>query len=407
MRWLVLALLFSSYTYSQAFIQTFTDRCTGEVKTVTINSTGQTVVAFYDQVNTFTVQDFISGAVKQWMEQVYAEWYAMSPCSTNQAINTIAQTTTQNAAPSTISIPATSASTPAPEPAPAAVETTTEAPASTENNTETTETNQTESSEQETSEDGGGSEEDSSESDGDGEESEEESSEEGGGRNPIMVAANYMAMSGIDGSFNNVVSLGFSQGSLSGVETYSANLMIWDNLKQYNLNLSKARTYFNYDKEVPVIIGGEQWGSYYEKGSVDFLQSVSVGSMYMYGTVTTSFGISNVYVQNSGIIYGYAISSVFVLNQGVTILPTIVGFGTKPFVVKRSVVTPMLAVMSNPFIYMPSNFAWNKSLTFVVGSNYDFNLTKNFRANIGLNTVKSTTNIPATYAITIGSRFQF
>jgi len=44
---------------------------------------------------------------------------------------------------------------------------------------------------------------------------------------------------------------------------------------------------------------------------------------------------------------------------------------------------------------------------FVSGLSGTFNLTKNFMANLGFNIVESTANLPMTWAITIGSRFQF
>ena len=96
MRWLIV-LLFSASAYSQVLTQTFTDRCTGQVKTVQIQMQGTTTVAFYNQVQTFTAQDFYSGAVKAWMEKTYAWWYNLSPCSTAQTTQTTATTSTNTA----------------------------------------------------------------------------------------------------------------------------------------------------------------------------------------------------------------------------------------------------------------------------------------------------------------------
>jgi len=46
--------------------------------------------------------------------------------------------------------------------------------------------------------------------------------------------------------------------------------------------------------------------------------------------------------------------------------------------------------------------------TYIIGSNFDFSLTKRFYANIGGNIVGNTqSGIPITYSITIGSKFQF
>jgi hypothetical protein len=75
----------------------------------------------------------------------------------------------------------------------------------------------------------------------------------------------------------------------------------------------------------------------------------------------------------------------------------------------------MLAIAANPITYTynlqnpkENIFSFNPYFTYIVGSNFDFSLTKRFRANIGGNIVGNTQpRIPLTYSITIGSKFQF
>lgn len=90
MRWIVL--LFFWCSSAQTLTQTFVDRCTGEVKVVQVSIQGSTVVAFYNKTATFTAQDYYNGNLRSWMDDVYAWWSALSPCSTGQAV----QNTTQN-----------------------------------------------------------------------------------------------------------------------------------------------------------------------------------------------------------------------------------------------------------------------------------------------------------------------
>ena len=93
MKKLLFILFFSFIThigYGQTtFTQTFVDRCTGDVQVVTANFVqGSAVVAFYDEVRTFTYQQYTNGELQQWLAETYAWWNALSPCSTAQAQTT-------------------------------------------------------------------------------------------------------------------------------------------------------------------------------------------------------------------------------------------------------------------------------------------------------------------------------
>jgi type II secretory pathway pseudopilin PulG len=85
--------------YSQTvFTQTFVDRCTGDVKIVTANFVnGSATVAFYDKVKIFTYQQFLNGELQTWLQQTYAWWSALSPCSTTTTQAQQAQQTAQQA----------------------------------------------------------------------------------------------------------------------------------------------------------------------------------------------------------------------------------------------------------------------------------------------------------------------
>lgn len=78
--------------HSQALVQTYTDRCTGQVSVFTVPMNGQTVVAFYNRSRTFTAQEFQNGTLQAWLEETYLWWTALSPCSSS---STGAQTTQQ------------------------------------------------------------------------------------------------------------------------------------------------------------------------------------------------------------------------------------------------------------------------------------------------------------------------
>ena len=463
MKKIIILLLFSSSIYSQTLVQAFADRCTGEIKTVSIKMEGYTTVSFYNRTKTFTANDFYSGALRTWMEQTYAWWYALSACSTAQTTQTTTQTSTSNSNSGSDS-----------------------SGGSSDNSGDTGSDNSGDGGSGDDgggdnggdsddgggdSDDGGGDSDDDGggDSDDDGgdsddddsggdddsddseeeeqqeeekeeeekeeekeeeeeEESEEESEEEEEeeeekkkkkkNTNPIIISANLMRMSGLDGAANQVIGLGFAQSSMNGEFNYSANMMIWDNLKQISLSGSRGHTFHRYDKKVPVIIkeNGKEYvfGHFYDKGSIANVQTLSAGLMYMYGVYNASFGISNVYIGQKenkwkGFVGGVSASANVLYSQGDwNVMPAFVFFGTKPFPFKRFTVSPMLATALTPVSYstLDNGFVFNEHALFVGGANFDFAITKTFRMNLGFNVAKSTDAFPLTYSITIGGKFK-
>ena len=447
MKWIVL-LLFPISAFSQILTQTFYDRCTGQVKTVQIQMQGTTTVAFYNKVRTFTANDFYSGEVKKWMEQTYAWWYALSPCSTAQTTQTTTTTTTNttsNTSSSSSSSSGSDSSGSGSSDSGGSSDNSGDSGGSSDNGSDSDGGGSDDSGDNGSGDDGGdgddgGSddnneekeqeeteeeqeqeeeqEEESEEEEESDEETEEEESEEENKRNPILISANLMAMSGLDGTLSNVASFGFSQTALNGVDSYSANMMIWDNLKQFTLGGAKSHIFYNYDNAEDVIIrdGDNTYvlGQVYGRGTIHTIQSISVSFMYMYGVMNITTGLSNVYIVQKnekwkGLVSGYSVSNNVLFGSGqYTIMPSFITFATKPYNVKRYTLSPMLAFAFNPIYFssLDDKVGYNEHVVTVLGLNVDFNLTKNFRANIGGNIVKSTDNFPLTYSITIGAKFK-
>jgi hypothetical protein len=133
MKKLLLVLFFTAMGmfegHSQALVQTYVDRCTGQVSVFSVPINGQTVVAFYNRSKIFTSQDFQNGTLQAWLEETYLWWTALSPCSTSttgaQATQQTTQQTTQqatqaatNAAQSTTNVNTTANVTPPPTSSP-------------------------------------------------------------------------------------------------------------------------------------------------------------------------------------------------------------------------------------------------------------------------------------------------
>jgi hypothetical protein len=310
--------------------------------------------------------------------------------------------------------------------------------------TQEQETEETSENEESTSEEG--TEEESENDDGDGEESEEEVEEEveeeeeeeqvekedeegeDTGKKkkqrkrkyaPPLISANVSAMQMVDGAFNSVTSASMTKYSFTGVESYNVGLMMWSNLKQYNLSASKSKTFFNYDRDVPIYIRDEdgkkyQFGSYKDIGSIHKVQTLSANFSSIYSSKVLTFGINDVFISNKegfwkGFTGGVAGNmSLIKAADDFLATPSIFFFGTKPFVSRRFTTSPLLGLSFNPILYSADNgLKLNGNFNYVVGSNFDFQLTKRFRANIGFNTIGSTQkNIPMTYSVTIGAKFK-
>ena len=146
--------------HSQALVQTYMDRCTGQVRVFSVPMNGSTVVAFYDRSRVFTSQEFSNGTLQAWLEETYLWWTALSPCSTTttgaQATQQTTQQTTQQAtqaatnaaqqaatttAAPTTSIPAPTTPTTNAPPTTTSPPPTTEAPQTTSPDTSTANTN--------------------------------------------------------------------------------------------------------------------------------------------------------------------------------------------------------------------------------------------------------------------------
>ena len=67
---LVIVLLAAQTANGQVVVQTYIDKCSGQVKTVTTTYvSGNAIVAFYDQIRTFTAQEVQQGVAQSWINQ--------------------------------------------------------------------------------------------------------------------------------------------------------------------------------------------------------------------------------------------------------------------------------------------------------------------------------------------------
>jgi len=233
-----------------------------------------------------------------------------------------------------------------------------------------------------------------------------------------------MAVQMIDGSMTSAVSLGMSQANLLGTTTYSYNAMIWSNMKQFMVGTTVSNVWWAYEKPVDYYLDNpftgekELFGTFYDKGSIHYVDTNSVNFMYMYGTTMLSYSYSRVWMGQKdnkwkGGVAGFAASASLVNAFGeLTSTTSITGFATKPFTFKRVpryTVAPMLA-LSLPVTIRPLDLKVIpfENFTYIIGTNHSYKLSQRFNANLGISTIHNTDKkIPMTYALTVGARFAF
>lgn len=411
---LIFILTVSIQSYSQTVTQTYYDKCTGEVKVFVIPLQGSTVVVYYNKTMSVTYNDVQSGAFQKWLEETYLWWSTYNPCSAAQATQTVVQQTAQQAAQQasqSASQAATSAASAVPT---SGMSTGMSSSSNKMSNSETSTTSESSSSSESSSK----SDSSSSKSEDKKEESKQETKKEEKKEEkkkqqavqPVLIAANYMTMQNLDGSFNQVASFGLSKSSLTGATSYSANAMIWSNLKQFSLSLSKTDILFNYDRKIPVKVGKEVIGHTYVRGSVYKMTGLSLTAMLMFDTKVLAIGMNDVFLLKKGMVFGYALGATFInAGKDVTMSPLGTMFMTRPFPFKRITLSPMVAVSGSPISYITSakKPTFNQHVIYIIGNNFDFNLTQRFKANLGITTIGNTNKeIPMTYAITIGSKIK-
>ena len=148
MKKLLLVLFFTAMGmfegHSQALVQTYVDRCTGQVSVFSVSMGGNTIVAFYTRSRSFTSQDFQNGTLQSWLEETYLWWTSLSPCSTTttgaQATQQSTQQTTQQAANAAASAASQAAANPTTNVPTTTPPTTTTAPTTTTPDTSSTNT---------------------------------------------------------------------------------------------------------------------------------------------------------------------------------------------------------------------------------------------------------------------------
>jgi hypothetical protein len=189
--------------------------------------------------------------------------------------------------------------------------------------------------------------------------------------------------------------MGVSRSSMAGDVSYGANAMIWSTLDQYAISSNYTKMKFDEGKLNSIHSYGVTVG--YLKGAWMFLKS------YTYVKPDPKYGT-----------YGFNVGAITLITKGIegkrdlNLTSSFVAFWTKPYQYSKKItLSPQLFVMSSPLSYAPSSgYTYtNRSLGFLVGSSFDYKISKrfgfsmNYKANI-----TTAQGIPILHNFLIGSR---
>jgi len=451
----ILILTFSSTSlYSQVFTQTFVDRCTNEVKIVTANfTTGSATVAFYNKVRIFTYQEFLQGELQVWLTETYNWYTTLSPCSTTTQQTQTAQQQAQQAqqqaeqAAAAAAAAANSQSVPPPN-------TTTNGSTNTNGSSSSTNTGSSNSSEGNSSNGGSGNSEGGSETGGgtEGEtkteetkseetkseeevkeEKKEESKEEKEEENkeeekkekeekekeekkkkqkmmPIQLKADMLSNQNPFGGFNAVMNIGASQTSIFGDVSYSGNIMVWDNLRQFSFMGAYSKVKLNDDYSVKGINAiSVGYSNNYTISTLmvsfskmkPFKNGLTIGGGISMGTTFQSYPIE----ENMMISYNLLTTKSFQIHPRITYSPALIWTQT-PYVGKPKFPNTSAFVFG---IDGDNELRGERVHGMVILANsFTVQLTRRFSFNIGWTAIKSTnTQIPLINSFMIGSKLPF
>jgi len=437
---------------AQTLTYSFLDPCTKQVTFFSVPATGTTIF-FLGQSRQFTSADVASGAFGVWINQVYADYRKVAPCSqqsaqvtqnqiTSQIIGNTVQSVVgsimsqaQSASAGTMQSVTTSVSNSNSSSAGAS-----DAPSKNNKDESKNTSNQSNTSNNSNNNSGGtnssgnnsntgcnsGSTSNNSQSQNDNKKEEKgeevaatttmnvdqqnqndaksdnsssggkggKSGSKGGGRtNPLIVSSDLTTAQNLDKTFTPILNLSMSQSSMTGMSSWGLTSMVWFNFRQFAL--SGKYTKINFSKN----------------GKLKWVHNVNLTGVYTYGNILGFVGYSGILNAGKYGVTGFNISAAATLiteDKNTFVSPSITAFYTKPFTTgKRFTISPELYIISTPLIYSTKEKITTTDRTFsaFIGSGFDYQLTKRFKFNVNYKANMSTNpDFPILSFFLIGSK---
>jgi hypothetical protein len=82
---------------AQSYNYSYTDPCTGNIKTVIVPINGNVTVAYYGEIGSFSYNDFTNGTFDAWTNNIFAQYGTNSPCSEIVGVGTAINVTQSSA----------------------------------------------------------------------------------------------------------------------------------------------------------------------------------------------------------------------------------------------------------------------------------------------------------------------
>jgi hypothetical protein len=437
---------------AQTLTYSFLDPCTKEVTFFSVPAQGTTIF-FLGQSRSFVPGDVQNGTLAAWINQVYADYRKVAPCSqqsgqvtqnqiTSQIIGNTVQSVVgsimsqaQSAAAGTMQSVTTSVSNsnsssagasdaPSKNNKDESKNTSNQSNTSNNSNNNSSGTNSSGNNSNTGGNSGSTSNNSQSQNDNKKEEKGEEvaatttmnvdqqnqndaksdnsssggkggkSGSKGGGRtNPLIVSSDLTTAQNLDRSFTPILNLSMSQSSMTGMSSWGLTSMVWFNFRQFAL--SGKYTKINFSKN----------------GKLKWVHNVNLTGVYTYGNILGFVGYSGILNAGKYGVTGFNISAAATLiteDKNTFVSPSITAFYTKPFTTgKRFTISPELYIISTPLIYSTKEKITTTDRTFsaFIGSGFDYQLTRRFKFNMNYKANMSTNpDFPILSFFLIGSK---
>ena len=211
----------------------------------------------------------------------------------------------------------------------------------------------------------------------------------------MLLASDLTFTEGPDKKISQILSIGVSKSSMAGDKSYALSGMLWSNLKQFAL--SPGFTKMNFDK-----------------GALNTINSYGLSMAYLMGNWMVLASFTDIKPHPKYGTYGFNTGVITLLLKNpdggvkVNLASSAVVFWTKPFQYnKKLTVSPQVFVMGSPASYIPADntLTYNKQLGFLLGSSFDYKISKRFGFSINYKAnVNTQPGTPVLHNILVGSR---
>jgi hypothetical protein len=209
-----------------------------------------------------------------------------------------------------------------------------------------------------------------------------------------MLVASDLTVAQTSGGMNYMISGGISQSSMAGDKSWGANAIVFTSLDQFvvggsitKLNLEDGK--LNYINSYSSNIA-------YTKGSYMVINGYTKIKPYSFGTIGYNFSTINLFIKLPTKSFDQSLMTSFIV------------FWMKPYkTTKKMTISPQLFILNSPLSYNITNntLTNNKNFGFVIGSTFDYKISKRFALSTSYRLTGSTQ--PGTPFLTnflIGSR---